>query len=71
MTVLFEDYRKARSVRLGWEIRTEGGDWLRVTGWFKWTSTDPAKPDVIGLTLADGTECHAYADDVIMTRRLP
>lgn len=65
-----EEYRPAVEIQPGWEIRTEDHRWLRVTAWFEWTSTDPAKPVVIVLHLADESECRSLASDLIMTRKL-
>ena len=50
-------------------IRTDNGQWLRVTGWFEYTSTDITKDNVVVLHLADYSECRAWADSLIMTRR--
>ena len=66
MTTLLEEYRPAWEIEPGWEIRTEAGDWLRVAGWFEWTS--PTSPTVIELVLADDSATLAWADEMIMSR---
>jgi len=66
MTTLLEEYRPAWEIEPDWEIRTEDGDWLRVTAWFEWTS--PVGDTVIELWLADDHRTPSWADDLIMSR---
>jgi hypothetical protein len=65
---LLEEYRPAWEIHPGWEIRTEDGQWLRVTSWFEYTSTDITKDNVVVLHLADFSECQVWSDALVMTR---
>jgi hypothetical protein len=70
-TGLLEEYRPAWEITPGWEIRTAGGQWVRVTAWFEYTSSDLTQDNVVVLHLEDLPECRVWSHELVMTRCLP
>lgn len=68
---LLPEYRPAWEIQIGWDIRMEDGNWLRVTGRIDAHSQVPERDDVVVLWLGHRDQCAVEAADLIMSRYVP